>query len=498
MQADQRYDQFIRWYECHGGIFVGKRRRFDCDFVCGQTEEDNIIVRLQSVDPAFYPVFIGGLESVVYASGYTPDGQYVKADIAVAGFPESYAQTLTCINMLVKPQTRLKFYKLKFYIINFEFFRPFKWHFGGYDISVTKVTEYNKVEEEMRSTKKPKVTAELAITFSSHRIVNEYEAEHIAHDLCALLSLAKGCQIQWLYWDAYSSDGVLVKSYHWDGVTTPYSTQPLILEHPPNTDIDGFVQQTFERYREVNERGRWKFDQAIGHYVENERRIWKFDQAIGHYVETVSSDSLLELKAISLVVLVDYFTQRYADFAKTTFFVDGTSFDDKRGALHKLISCALESLFSADDLILNEFEPTRRKGAKKRIFNEMADRIDGLNSRSFKSLLNSLLKELDLEVDEDEVETFVKIRNRLVHESYFLTQNDFLERSPYGINPRQFFRILSLTSRIILAILQYRGHYYDWKKREGVEWRGSEKARVKMTYASDKSLSSEGRASNTR
>jgi hypothetical protein len=469
MQADQHYDQFIRWYQCRGSIFVGKRQRVDCEFECGQSEEGDIIVRLQSVDPAFYHIIIGGLESVVYVSGYTPDGQYMKADIAVAGLPESYAQVLTRINMLAEPQARLKFYKLTFYIVNFEFFRPFKWHLAGYDITVKQVADYNKVKEEMRATKKPKVTAELTVTSPDHRIVNEYEAEHIAHDLCALLSLAKGCQIQWLYWDAFSSDDVLVKSYHWHGVTTPYITSRIILEHPPNMDLDGFVRQTFERYREVNAGG-----------------IWKFDQAIGHYVETVSSDSLLELKAISLVVLVDYFTQRYADFAKTTFFVDGTSFNDKRAALRKLISEALESLFSADDLILNEFVPTRKRGAKKRIFNEMADRIDGLNSRSFKSLLNSLLKELDLEVDEDEVETFVEIRNRLVHESYFLTPDDFLERSPYGINPRQFFRVLSLTSRIMLAILQYHGYYYDWGRFEGVEWAGAEKARVKMKYASDK------------
>jgi hypothetical protein len=458
---------------------VGKTQSFDCDFVCGQNEEGDIVVRLQSVDPAFNEVFFDDLASVVYVSGYTSDGQYVNADISLAGLP--YAQTLTRINMLAEFQARRKFYKLKCYIVNFEFFRPFNWHFGGYDISVTKVTGYKQATEEMRSTKKPKVTAELAITSPGDRIVNEHEAEHIARDLCDLLSLAKGCQIQWLYWDAYTSDEVLVKSYHWDGVTTPYSTQPIIIEHPPNTDIDGFVQQTFERYREVNKRG-----------------IWKFDQAIWHYVDTVSSDSLLELKAIGLAVLVDYFTQRYADFAKTAYFIDRTRFDDERGALQKLISDALESLFSADDLVLNEFVRTRKRGTNKRIFNEMVARVDGLNVRSFRSLLNSLLKELDLEVDEDEVETFIKIRNRLVHESYFLTQDDFLERSPYGINPRQFYRILSLTSRIILAILKYRGYFYDWKRREGFEWRGSERARVKMAYVSDKSPSPEGRASDTR
>lgn len=481
MQANQHNDQFIRRYECRGSIFVGKRRRFDCAFVCGQTEQGDIIVHLQSVDPAFDEVIIDDLASVVYVSGHTHDGQYVKADIAVAGFPDSYARTLTFDNVLAEPQTRLKFYKLKSYIVNFDFFRQFKWNLGGYDISVTQVTSYNEAEKELRTTKKPRVTAELTITSPNLRIVNEYKAEHILHDLCALLSLAKGCQIQWLYWDAYTSDEVLAKSYHWTGVTTPYSTRHLILELPSNLDIDCFVQQTFERYRKVNDRGRWKFDQAIGHYVENER-IWKFDQAIRHYVDTVSSNNLWELKAISLVVLVDYFTQRYAEFAKTTNFVDPISFDDKKDPLSKLVSDAIDEVFTVDEVVQNEFTST--EGEKKSALHQMADRnrIKSLNRRSFKSLLKSLLKELDLEVDEGEVETFKKIRNRLVHESYFLEPDDFLERSPFGSSRRQFFRILSLTSRIILAILQYRGYYYDSKMFEKSEWAGAELGRVRMRY----------------
>ena len=442
------------------------RRSFDSGFVCGQTEDGRLIVDVES-DLALTEVFFDDLESVVDVAGCTHDEQFVRAKISVAGLP--YAQTLTRSNMRAEFQARLKFYKLKFYIVNFEFFHPFQWHFDGYDISLTKVAGYAEAEEEMRATKKPKLTAELTITSADHRIVNEYEAQHIAHDLCALLSLAKGCQIQWLYWDAFTSADVLVKSCHYHGVTTPYSTERLIIDHPPNTDLHGFVQQTFERYREVNAEG-----------------IWKFHQAIGHYVDVVSSESLLELKAIGLVVLVDYFTQRYADFVKTVFFVDPASFDDKNHTLSKLVFDAIDEVFSVDEVVQNEF--TLAKGKKKDALHQMADRnrIKGLNRRSFKSLLKSLLKELDLYVDKDEIETFVKIRNRLVHESYFLRHDDFLERSLFGINAQQFIRIRSLTSRIMLAILQYHGYYYDWKSREGVEWRGSEKARVEMTYASDK------------
>lgn len=194
-----------------------------------------------------------------------------------------------------------------------------------------------------------------------------------------------------------------MKSYHWNGKISPFSSWNIILGGQYD-DIGDFVRQTFEPYRAVKDTG-----------------LWEFDQAINHYADTVSRASFLELRGINLVVLVDYLTKRYAKH-------------------HNL------------------------KG-------------------SFKSLLTTLLKDVNLQVDNREVEFFKEMRNNLVHDAGFLDRGDFADlKLPYECQQRQFFKIISLTSRVMLAILKYRGYYYDWQRFVSAEWPGAETARVKMPY----------------
>lgn len=467
----QNYHQFVKSYQCRGSVYLSNRRHFDCDFLCGQTEEGDIIVRLHEINLAFLPSIIN-YDSVEFVSGYSSDGQYIRANITLSGpaklssdsnggfsgSVEFYARELIVGNALSTPLVALKFY-----VVNFEFVSQLKWRLGVYDVAVKRHDKYQEAEEEMRATKRPKMTAELTITSPTAYIANEYEAERVVHDLCALLSLAKGCQIQWLYWDAYTSDEVRIKTYHWNGIISQYGSLQIIVKMPPE-DINNFVQQTFEPYRKVNERA-----------------IWKFNKAIAHYASTVSREGFLELRAIDLVVLVDYLTQHYAASENTTHFIQPSSLDAKRSVVQKLIGCALESHFSAKDLVKNELS-TAKKGAMRVIVSDMTNMIDCLNRRSFPSSLRRLLKHLNLKIDEAEVKMFVAIRNKLIHDSNFLKQDDFPEGTLYESPWRQFLRILSLTSRIMLGILQYRGYYYDWGRFEKAEWAGAETGRVRMPY----------------
>jgi hypothetical protein len=405
----QHYHQFVKFYEGQGHIYLSDRRQFDCDFDCGQADGGQIYVRVHLTDPVLFGIF-NDLNSVLYLSGLTTLGHYIRANISVAGpgefswdansfsgFFSFYATDVVVGNALTSPLNALKFY-----LANLEFVRQFELHFPGYDIAVKKVAGYDEAVKEMHATKRPKITAELTITSSNNRIANEYEAERILHDLCALLSLAKGCKIQWLYWDAQTPDGSWVKSYHWNGKITPYSSWQIIVEKPAE-DLIGFLGQTFTRYQDVNEGA-----------------IWEFDQAIDHYADTVSRESLLELRAMNLAVLIDYLTRRYDTYRN----------------------------YKGDYFALR---------------------------------LQNLLGDHSLKVASQEETIFIKMRNKLVHEASFLEPSDYEKmKLPYERPERQFFRIVSLTGRIMLAILQYRGYYYDWQKFKRGEWAGAETARVKM------------------
>jgi len=468
------YYRLIKSYEGKGSIHLSDGSKIDCDFECGQNEEGDIIVGLNT-DPSNFPVVWSVLDDskvISHVSGNTSTGQFLEANISLwthfslssdsersSAFLIAYARDLT-----VGKEPTVPLNALKSYLVNFEFVLPLGLRFRGFDITIKKVDGYEEIEREMKATKRPKMTAQLTVTSSSNQIINISEVEQILRDICLLLSLAKGCRIQWLYWDAYSADEKQVRSHHWNGWSSAFGDWFIVLDNPPE-DILDYLRQVLEPYQDAQKEG-----------------IWRFDRAIMHFVDTVSSRNVLELKATNLVVLTDYLTQLFAKHKKMNYFIERGSFADKKHNLQEAVRKLLGDLFSGGDLVENEYTHKKKGSAKKRTIQEMADKAECLNSRSFKSLLRRLQKDhLNLKVEEDELDLFIKIRNKLVHEASFLEEDDFTDMGiPYESKPNQFYRILSLTSRTMLAILNYHGYYHDWLKFKSVGPHVS--GRVKMLY----------------
>ncbi len=488
MEKLPSYYRLIKSYEGKGSIHLSDGRKLDCDFECGQNEEGDIIVGL-STDPSGYAVIESSFDdsNVKYhVSGNTSTGQFLEANISVwthftlgseraSVFLIGYARDLA-----VGKEPAVPLNALKSYLVNFEFILPLSFRFRGFDITIKEIDGYEESKREMNATKRPKMTAQLTVTSSNNQVINVSEVQQILHDICLLLSLAKGCRIQWLYWDAYSADEKQVRSYHWNGWSSPFGDWFIVLENPPE-DMREYLSQVLEPYQDVQKEG-----------------IWRFDLAITHFVDTISSRNMLELKATNLVVLTDYLTQLFAKHKEMNYFIERGSFADKKECLQDAVRKVLKHVFSAQDWIENEYMLEKKKGVKKpkkkneidniildQTIQEASDVIDCLNSRSFKSLLKRLLKNyLKVEIDEEELKLFVEIRNKLVHEASFLKEADFIDMkiSPES-NLKQFYRILSLTSRIMLAILNYRGYYHDWLKFKPGEWAGrGVSGRVKIQY----------------
>jgi hypothetical protein len=472
------YYRLIKSYEGKGNIHLSDGRTPDCDFECGQNEEGDIIVGLATDPSAVIEIFVADSTSIIRISGTTTTGQFLEA-IPVGvhdppAFLTAYAKTLRVGDSVVPINA------MKAYLVNLEFISPFSWRFGGYDFAIEGVKEYGESVSEMHATKRPKMTAELTITPDNNHITDIAEVEHILDDTCLLLSLAKGCRIQWLYWDGYSDDKQ-VRSYHRNGWSSPFGDWPIILEHPPD-ELGLYLSQVFEPYRGVQKRG-----------------IWDFKGAINHFVDTVSSRSMLELKATNLVVLTDYLAQLFAKDNKLTYFVYQEKFADKKQSLQERVRELLKESFSLEDFVENEYmfekkkkikKPSKRKELDNIVLDETVQEvshvIECINSRSFPSLLKRLHNHLNLD-DEDELHLFVEIRNKLVHEASFLKENDFAGMGmPYERPFRQFCRVLALTSRTLLAILKYRGCYHDWLEFVPGESAGPDvSGRVMMPYVEE-------------
>jgi len=476
LQKYHSFYRFIRSYQGTGHIDLESGKRIDCDFECGQTEEGEIIVcshQYQRFLPVVITGEIGG-RSESRLSGFTSNGQSISANITLLlhlegssnPFVSFYARDLMVGDSNASLQT------LKYYLVNLEFIFQLDWHIAGHAITIRKIEAYDKAEKEMEATKRAKITAELEIKSEHGSINNISEVDGLANDLCTLLSLAKGCMIRWLYSDGYSSADLPARSYHLNAVISPYSSMHVIVEKPPK-DIEDFIEHVFSRYEDIKK--------------EN---IWKFDTAISHYADTLSSESFLELRALNLVSLVEYLTGRHVEHEKTNKVLKDASFDEKKDILRTNLTNSLTSHFSEEDLVQTDYVSTikknMKKGTTKHILGEMAKiATEGLNTRSFSWSLNRLLNNLNLISAENEIKVFVKMRNKLVHEARFLKKEEFEEMDlPYEDEILQFFRIVSITSRMMLGILEYRGYYYDWHLREEVEWAGATKARVQMQYRS--------------
>ena len=476
LQKAHSFYRFIRSYSSAGQVHLASGASIGCEFECGQTEEGDIIIICSRQAEHVLNFFIQNTPILGF-SARTSSGQLISATNVSFGpatssssanesFQSFYASDLT-----VDTTSSVPLQTLRYYIVNFEFILPITWNFGEYCINVKKIDGYREAETEMEATKKAKITAEIEVRSKNGCISDLSDVQQLVKNICNLLSLAKGCLIYWLYWDAYSSSGTLVKSYHLNAVISRYTNFYLILEQPPK-DIQEFVLQVYARFQDVQNGD-----------------VWDFDGAIIHYANTLASGSFTELKSLNLVSLIEYLTGRFAEHEKINKVLEDASFsDDKKMALRKDLAKSLINLFSEEDLVKNEYisavKKHSKKGTTKHVLNEMASiAVEGLNRRGFPWSLTRLLDNLGMVTREKEVNVFVEIRNKLVHEARYLNEEEFEKLGvPYEDKTLQFFRIISFTSRIMLAILQYQGYYHDWYLFKEAEWAGAESARVKMQY----------------
>jgi hypothetical protein len=247
----------------------------------------------------------------------------------------------------------------------------------------------------------------------------------------------------------------------------------MIVEDPPK-DIEEYLKQTYKNYQ-----------------VIKEEKIWNLVVAIRHYTNTLSSESYIDLKALNLVALIEYVVGRFSEQEKTSRVFEEASFTEaKKQELRRDFVNSLLKQFSNEDLVVNDYISSVKKHSKKGTIKVVVDQIassivEGLNGRGFPWSLDRLLNNLKLATSTGEIEVFVKMRNKLVHEARFLNEGEFKEMGiPFESETLQFLRIVSLTSRIMLAILGYEGYFYNGQDhaREGVEWSGAEKLRMKMQY----------------
>ncbi len=98
----------------------------------------------------------------------------------------------------------------------------------------------------------------------------------------------------------------------------------------------------------------------------------------------------------------------------------------------------------------------------------MANHVKGLNWFPFSRALSEMCNHIGLQTNSRERRRFINIRNELVHRFRF--------HPDYGSAWQQFSYLMDFIGKILLVILKYDGHYYDWTKLDA----GRTEMRVKL------------------
>jgi len=345
--------------------------------------------------------------------------------------------TIVCKNAILKKNT-LENTKIKyrFKITNFKFIgnQPYKVNetttqaelkisISGIDITLRPVSGYNKIIQDIRYTHDVAVTADLLI---EGNMENKDNTIQIVNNICSLLSLAKGTKINWISYTIENNNGEILEKYYSNRVTKSYSVLRLISYENP-IDLKNYVESTYANYI-------------------NKLNDWKFDIIIEEFIDAVKEGDYLEFRGLKLAVTMEFILGKYKSLNNCEFYIPEDEFDKNK--IDSRIKKALK--YALQDILLPEQIVSLSKGTK------------GLNRRIFRESLVKLYKNLKITLSKEEkekIESFIKLRNNLVHRSDF---QPFKE--PISWNNYRF--MLAFVSKIILGLLGYVGDYIDWSSND--------------------------------
>jgi hypothetical protein len=102
---------------------------------------------------------------------------------------------------------------------------------------------------------------------------------------------------------------------------------------------------------------------------------------------------------------------------------------------------------------------------------EILEQVSGINYPSFKKILRSLCEYIDLQVNEDDLQSVVYSRNRLIHEGKFYCNSDKIkdkykdkEKYPqFQDSKHEYFFLINFLDKCFLKLLCYKGLYINWR-----------------------------------
>lgn len=447
------YGEFVSVYHGTGAVSIidgAGEKSHQCSFETGQMNDGDIILICHNLPQGLSLFFRFGLLAKKF-EGKTEDGYFIVSNepeksLLQLGylskpenllFDQNFALQLTELSITFSAE---QFQEIHFGICNFQFNEQDIGEQGNQtdvitiplneteniELCIKKLDNYDQKIKRIIILKTIDVTCEVILKISNRSDLNKIIS--LVDDICILLSVKNGTKITWIYYDIWDGQGQPIFRKHASRVTKIY--QPLDIfyfKESPSFPTKKFLEDTYLQY--VKYRDVLKLNRGV----------------IDVYLDAKAPSDYIETRGGKIALAIEFLKNEYLGInGENSEYI---CLPEKFTRYVPFISTAIADVLKAegvDDRITIQTISDKK-------------RIEGLNRRSFRSILNKLIKEFGVDISSDEVTLFITCRDSLVHRGNFYCitckpeERQICEPLPSYLY--EYFFMINILDRIYLRIL---------------------------------------------
>lgn len=427
--------KFFRTYSGSGRLCFKANRELNCNFKVAQLSDGRLYASCEILTSDF-SIDVG--QKVESLSGRTDDGTHLDLQQLLAVSTRISSSTKGASEEILLLGKKLTVtggaftegpVTFKFFVTNLtigSLGQELSQTLDGFALTIHRVPSYDEIVRGLKAIQVD-VTCEVLVRADS--IEQRDTILQLLRRICLLLTLARGCRVEWIGYEVTMIGGQVIESFHKNAITKPYGTLTLIGLLPAQDTLD-FINTTYPALARCEQE-------------------WELGKAINAYTDAKVEVDFLEFRALKMVIVMEHLKGKYLTQQNRVYLINPTTYQRHEESLIRLVEWMLRTLFPKVETEKIEL---------------MARHAQGLNWYPFGRALADLCKSIRLRTNSSERRKFVEIRNDLVHRMTFHPSR--------GTEWEQYVFLMTFIGKTLLAILGYDGNFYDWTEPPG--WIGEQ------------------------
>lgn len=459
------YGEFISVYRGNGTLSIidgAGEKPHQCSFEAGQRIDGKIILLCHDLPHGLPFFFHFGMLATKF-EGKTEEGFLVKSNEAEKGLirikylpksksglnDQNLALKVTELSIVYSEE---KYHELHFGISNFQFDEDDILDNGKENMVIIPLTKEEKIEisfkkmnnydnkiNRISTLRAVDVTCEFVLKISNKNDLNKLI--ELIDDICFILSVKNGTKISWVYYDICDKNGKQIVRKHGSKVTKVF--QPL--------DIFYFYENSSVQTKKF-------LEDSYPHFMKHRDLLKLKRGVIDAYLDAKAESDYIETRGGKIALAIEFLKNEYLreKGENSEYIILPQEFNKSIPS----ISAAMVNSLNLQG-VTDQNKIQLISGEKK---------IEGLNRRSFGSILKELKNEFHVTLSSKEITLFTNCRNSLVHRGNFYCKtcqsDEKQECEPLPSYMFEYFFMINVLDRIFLRILGQDDKMItvDWRK----------------------------------